>query len=245
MAERPIFISDINRKDFVGEKIIEFEWFPGFSVNQKQRSIQSLHKNFLEEYPTFKVLEVSSKSENELGVLLSAFNLMIKTKKDTEFSVETAFQASKVFDYGGPYMDLYNKNSLDAKRDPRIKSSGQLLFFQFFGRKWELEPKTLFYDWLYINALSLNKELSDQVFEYNAFTDIEFNPKKSINCQARSVALYVTLNRLGLLKKALSSVEDYKEVIVGEVDLTKMEVKEEKIQIEQLNIFDEIIGGGR
>ncbi|MFS0575804.1 hypothetical protein AB1K83_09220 [Sporosarcina sp. 179-K 3D1 HS] len=241
MAKRPVFISDNGQKDFVKTMDIEFEWFPGFSVKQKQRSIQSLHENLLEKHPSLKVLEVSSKADNELGISLSAFNLMIETRKGTSFSVETAFQASKVFEFGGPFMDLYEKTSKEAKKDLRLKNSGNLLRFQFFNKEFGLEPKTIFYDWLYINALSLNKELCDQVVKYNAFTDIEFNPQKSINCQARSVALYVSLYKLGLLNKALLSVEDYKEIVIGETVVENLEEREEKAHIEQLNIFDRIM----
>ena len=47
------------------------------------------------------------------------------------------------------------------------------------------------------------KELADEITNYNGFTDIEFNPKKSINCQAYSAALYSSLQHSGLLKKSL------------------------------------------
>lgn len=67
---------------------------------------------------------------------------MFKTKNNKEFSVETAFQSSKVFESGGPFLDLYEKTQKEAKKDLRIKSSGKLLYFQFSDRRWELEPKT-------------------------------------------------------------------------------------------------------
>jgi hypothetical protein len=242
MAIRPVFITNVNENDPVKVENINFEWFPGFSVKQKQKSIQSLHEEFISKFPNHKVLEVSSKSENQLGVALSAFNLIIKTKKDREFSVETAFQASKVFEFGGPFLDLYTKTSKEAKKDQRLKDSGKLLYFQFFNRKWELEPKTLFYDWLYINALSLNPELSEQVTKYDAFTDIEFNPEKSINCQARSVALYVSLERLSLLDKALSSLDEYKEIAGAKSHkVVRNDIMNCEDQVRQLS-FDEIIG---
>ncbi|MED1478949.1 DUF6977 family protein [Bacillus altitudinis] len=239
MAERPVFISSVTEKGYVSIQDIKFEWFPGFSVKQKQRSIESFHKNFKDENPSSNVLEISSKSDKELGVSLSAFNLMIKTKNTKVFSVETAFQASKVFEHGGPFIDLYEKTSKEAKKDPRIKGSGKLLYFQYFGRKWGLEPKTFFYDWLYTNALSLNKELSKEVVQYDAFTDIEFNPQKSINCQARSVALYVSLYKAGVLEDALSSVEKFKELAFGH-QRNKEEVKKDKEEIDQLSIFDKM-----
>ena len=47
------------------------------------------------------------------------------------------------------------------------------------------------------------KDLARQVVEYDAFTDIEFNPQKSVNCQARAVALFVSLCRRELLQRVL------------------------------------------
>lgn len=242
MAERPVFISSRNENDYIKIKNIEFEWFPGFSVKQKQKSVESFHQNIKNIDPSLNVLEVSSKSSKELGVALSAFNLMIRTKNNKVFSVETAFQASKVFEFGGPFVDLYEKTSKDAKKDPRIKNSGKLLHFQFFSRKWELEPKTLFYDWLYINALSKNNELSKQVIDFDAFTDIEFNPQRSINCQARSVALYVSLYKLGLIHDALLSVDNFKKIVFQkENKVIERKETEEDLKVNQLTIFDETI----
>jgi len=37
--------------------------------------------------------------------------------------------------------------------------------------------------------------------KYEAFTDIEFNPEKSINCQAYSIAMFVSLSKRNLLGK--------------------------------------------
>ncbi|WP_405157886.1 DUF6977 family protein [Paenibacillus sp. FSL H8-0283] len=238
MAERPVFISGAREHGYVYVKNIKFEWFPGFSVKQKQKSIDSFHTNIKKVQPSLKVLEISSKSNIELGVALSAFNLKIKTKNDKEFSVETAFQASKVFEFGGPFIDLYDKSSKEAKKDPRLKISGRLLCFQYFGRKWDLEPKTFFYDWLYTNALSLNTDLSREVVNYDAFTDIEFNPDKSINCQAKSVALFVSLKKLGLLEEALSSIEKFRHIAYIEKQ-NDVEIKKEDGAHQQINFFDD------
>lgn len=213
MANRPVFISNLNGDDLVKTKGIDFEWFSGFALVQKQKCIESFHKNILQYDSSLKILEVSSKSTIDLGVKLSAFNLMITTKKDFSYSVETAFQASKVFELGGPFEDLYYKSSKEAKKDARLKNSGKLLAFDYFNRTFPLEPKTFFYNWLYVNALNLNTELKNQVLEYNTFTDIEFNPNKSINCQAEAVAIYVTLVKKDLLSLALSSVENFKKVV--------------------------------
>lgn len=208
MAVRPLFIPN---EDFVGvtEKPIDFQWFSGLSASQKKRSIGSLH-SVVQKLGYERILEISSKSEIDLGVNLSAFNLRIKTRKyGNEFTVEAAFQGSKVFERGGPYKDLFGLDSLAAKKDIRLKESGSLVAFEFFGKRFPLVPRTYFYDWIYINALCQNISLSDEVKSYQCFTDIEFNPKKSINCQAHAVALYLSLFKLGLLEEALESPKSF------------------------------------
>jgi len=219
MANRPVYIPRLSSGvPGVLVKDVEFKWFPGMSKSQKQKSIASLHEaaTALNINP---ILEISSKSESELGVKLSAFNLMITTKKQKKsFSVETAFQSSKVFEKGGPYTDLLEGTSRQAKKDIRLKESGNLIKFQFFSKEFPLRPRTLFYDWLYINALHQNEDLSDQVIMYRGFTDIEFNPKKSINCQAYSAALYVSLRINGVIREALESPESFIEVLREEYE---------------------------
>jgi hypothetical protein len=98
--------------------------------------------------------------------------------------VECAFQGSKVFEDGGPFTDMFAMAPRDAKRDERLQTSGRLIGFRFMERDWALEPQTAFYDWVYISALIARKDLAEGLSKYSAFTDIEFNPEKSINCQA-------------------------------------------------------------
>ena len=173
-----------------------------------------MHDAFKEIYPDKNVLEISSKSENPLGVKLSAFNLKFSHKdSDKFFSVESAFQGSKVFENGGPYVDLLEKSSRDAKLDERIRNSGSLSAFKFLDEAFPLEPKTYFYDWLYINALNFNSDSAKEILNYDAFTDIEFNPKKSVNCQAAAAAIFVGLSRADLLSAALKSKEDFLEIV--------------------------------
>jgi hypothetical protein len=54
------------------------------------------------------------------------------------------------------------------------------------------------YDWLYVNSILTNRRITDRIREFNAFTDIEFNPEKSKNCQAHSVAMAVGVLRAGI-----------------------------------------------
>jgi len=210
MAKRPLFIPATEGPALVRTKSVEFQWFPGMSASQKQKSVDSLHADALKLPGIRKVLEVSSKSREELGVALSAFNLALDAvEHNRTFSVECAFQGSKVFEHGGPFVDIFDMTSREAKKDERLRSSGRLTGFRFFGVDWGLEPQTAFYDWLYISALKMRPDVIGQLLEYSAFTDIEFNPKRSINCQAYSVALYVSLHKRRLLEEATSSKEAF------------------------------------
>ncbi len=184
------------------------------AVSQKQKSILSLHAAAINNNLCTNPLEISSKSENSLGVSLSAFNLKGSTKKRNQpFTVETLYQSSKVFEHGGPYRDLLSGSSRDAKKDDRIKESGRLIAFDLFGEQWPLEPKTAFYDWIYLNTLAKNDHLVEELGQYDAFTDIEFNPKKSINCQAYSVALFRSLTMRSLIRDILGDRAAYFDII--------------------------------
>ncbi len=185
------------------------------AISQSRKSIASLHEAAIKQLNVAEVLEISSKSPSELGVALSAFNLMIKTvKHEREFSLECAYQASKVFERGGPFTDLLDARSIDAKRDKRLTTHGRLTKFRFFGTEWDLQPRTAFYDWLYINALHKRPELARKVLTFRAFSDIAFNPERSINCQAYAAALYVALHDRGLLSDSvLKDQQTYLSVI--------------------------------
>ncbi|WP_323922462.1 DarT1-associated NADAR antitoxin family protein [Aeromonas caviae] len=215
MAIRPLFTPSLVGNSLVLTKHVEFEWFPGMSMSQKQKSIDSLHEEVKKTHGIESVLEVSSKSREQLGVALSAFNLKFTTMKhQRDISVECAFQGSKVFENGGPFTDLFDVTSLEAKRDERLQSSGKLTGFMFYDVSWELEPQTAFYDWLYINALKKRDDSTiRRILTYSAFTDIEFNPKKSINCQAYTVALFSSLYKRGLLQEATSSKNSFLKVM--------------------------------
>lgn len=228
MAVRPVFVVSLDSRYCV-RKNIEFDFFSGFSDKQQRRSIHSLHQAYLKANKGKKILEISSKSEDKLGVSLSAFNLMMKTKNGKVFSVESAFQASKVFERGGPYKDLLDVPSKNAKKDERLKNSGRIIAFQIGGKEFETEPKTYFYNWLYINTLHLHDELTEQLVGYDAFTDIAFNPQKSINCQAEAAAIYVSLAKQGLLEEALKDKNRFKEIVYP--------YKIEKIEGEQLSFL--------
>lgn len=214
MASRPVYIPRPDRFPFVEGRILEFDWFPGFSKSQAQKSIASLHRS-ASLIGVSPVLEISSKSETPTGIQLSAFNLCLETEDSNRTSVECAFQGSKVFIDGGPYIDLFHSSGRQAKKDERIRNSGEVIGFQFLGEEFPITPPTAFYDWLYLSALRLNPKLAEQLLEYRGFTDIAFNPKRSINCQARSAALFVSLCRKNLVEKAVADKEFYLTLVTG------------------------------
>ena len=98
MAKRPIFITEKVGPTLVREQEVEFVFSNGFSLSQKQKSIESLHD---EAYDLLQlegeILEVSTKSIQPIGTQLSAFNLSITTESYGEILIEAALQGSKVF----------------------------------------------------------------------------------------------------------------------------------------------------
>ena len=155
-----------------------------------------------------RLLEISSVSEDELGVKLSAFNLKLFVPGlNKKVPVECLFQGGKVFENGGPYTDLYEKSPKEAKKDERLYSSGKLISFEYEGKRFPLKPETIFYDYLYMSALKENEELSQQILEYDGFSDIVFNPNRSINTQAKAAAEYVSLVKTGQLDDFMDKIE--------------------------------------
>lgn len=215
MAKRPYFTISDTTDEFYKEYSCEFEFYTGFALSQKQKSVKSLHEQILKRYPNRKILEVSRRSENPLGIALSAFNLKFLNIDNKEYPVECVFQSSKVFANGQQYCDLLYKTASEAKTDKRLKNSSPLIKFSLNGNDWELEPKTYFYDFIYISALYRNKEVCKQLLEFDTFTDIEFNPQKSFNCQARSVAIAVSLLKNNLIEKYLSDKILFKEIYIS------------------------------
>jgi len=202
MAMRPVYEVKENIPFFTAVNV-EFEWNGGFAKTQKQKNIRALHENYRERRSDKKVLEISSKSLQEGGEALSAFFLpKYVPELGKSVPVECVFQSGKIFMNGGPYKDLLCATPREAKKDERLKTSGRLKCFMFDGKEYPLIPKTIFYDYIYINALLENEKLAEIALQYDAFTDIEFNPEKSLNCQAKACATFVALSRLGLLSQA-------------------------------------------
>lgn len=208
MTERPAFFPSYEGVGVDDTRSFKFIWNPGFAFSQKQKNVHALHDSIKAKIPGCRPLEISSKSTDEIGVQLSAFNLSIPYAGG-RCSVESVFQASKVFDGGGPFPDLYTRDSHDVRDFIRGEDRGRLLAFEAHGVRWSLNPTRAFYDWIYIKFLIRNQDLADALVGYDCFTDIEFNPKKSLNCQAYAVALYQSMRHSGVLNDALRDKESF------------------------------------
>jgi len=212
MAERPVFIPSPESPELVREVFLPLRWHSGFAAVQKEKNVKALHEA-AEGAGLHNILEVSTKSDRQRGQHLSAFYLKVKSQHLGDIPLECAFQGSKVFEHGGPFTDLYRAEPREAKRDQRLRESGALKAFRFEGFEWPLEPKTAFYDWLYISCVAPYRDWAVKLYVYGGFSDIEFNPTRSINCQARSVALFLSLMKRGGLERATRSPFDFLSVL--------------------------------
>ena len=230
MAERPIFLPTPTQGTLVKEISVELTWHSGFAEIQKKRNIYALHEA-ASRLGYAPLLEVSTKSDNKVGQHLSAFHLKVQSPVG-DIPLECAFQGSKVFEHGGPYTDLFTIDPRTAKRDPRLRDSGRLIAFEFMGLRFPLEPRTVFYDWLYIGAIFPHREWLSCLSRFVGFTDIEFNPGRSINCQARSVALFFSLKSSQLLEGAMKSHQSFLECLLDheyQITQTRSIVQEELV----------------
>lgn len=213
MAERLYFIAKPSYQGLIIEKTIEFTYFAGQSKSQKQKSMDSMIHSIRAVESGGNILEVSTKSRTPLGNLLCGFELKYYDQAQGKgIPIVNIFESSKVFEHGGPYRDLLLTTPLEAKRDERLLISGKLLNFEYEGKTYDLQPRSLFYDWIYLNALNAHPEYHDELLHYDIFTDIEYNMKKMFTCQARSVAYFVSLQKKDLLKEALKDIDSFREI---------------------------------
>lgn len=207
MAHRPVFLPDFEGPSLVQERVFDFQWASGFAEVQKKKNISALHEAAKRRGIT-KILEISSKSAEKIGKRLSAFSLQIDIGEQ-KFPLESVYQGSKSFERGGPFTEIFHMIPRDAKRFIRKLSYGNLIGFVLEGKHYPLSPKNAFYDWLYIRSLAGHADWISKNVDYNAFTDIEFNPAKQVNCQARAFAEYLSLLRKAKLNEAAEDFDTF------------------------------------
>ena len=72
MAKRPAFY--VHQGKVVSE-MYSFEWYSGFAVSQKQKSIKCLHDAIIKADGNAKPLEISTKSEETIGIIVNDFKI--------------------------------------------------------------------------------------------------------------------------------------------------------------------------
>ena len=207
MASRPVFVPETEGPKLISEIMVDFKWNPGMAASQKKKNIWALHEA-AKIHGLNRLLEISTKSESQVGRDLSAFNLTLKVREHKIY-LECAYQGSKVFQHGGPFTDLFTVAPKDAKKDIRLKNSGNLTGLEFMGKSYPLTPKNAFYDWLYFRSVFRYRRWFPINTSYQGYTDIEFNPAKSVNCQARAFAEFMSLLERGELENAVRNFDHF------------------------------------
>ena len=205
MAHRPVFLPVFHGSQLVEERTLSINWAPGFSKTQKKKNITSLHSE-ARRHGITRVLEISSKSESKVGQRLSAFSLKIHLDAGS-YPLESVYQGSKVFLQNGPFSHVLEMTPRDAKKYIGSLECGRLTGFHLLGRTYPLSPKNAFYDWLYIRSLRDHADWIEKNIHYDGFTDIEFNPAKQVNCQARAFSVYLSLMKRGTLKASANDFD--------------------------------------
>lgn len=211
MASRPVFLPAFNGRQLVQERSFDFPWASGFAEVQKKKNVSALHKA-ARRHGIEKILEISSKSEEKLGKRLSAFSLKVPLSSG-KFPLESVYQGSKTFEKRGPCPEVFRMTPREAKRFIREINAGNLVRFELEGKRFPLSPKNAFYDWLYIRALVEHADWIEKNVHYDGFTDIEFNPSKQVNCQARAFAEFLSLLSRSKLQEAASDFDTFAEML--------------------------------
>lgn len=181
-------------------------------MSQKQKNIVELHAK-AKEQGIFPVLEISTKSPLEVGRRLSAFNLKIDVNGVMK-RLESVYQSSKVFAQSGQHELLMDLDPFKAKKEVRRLGQGPIIAFRFLGEDFPTEPVNAFYDWLYIRAIVPHEKWIRENLHFKAYSDIEFNPNKSVNCQGRAVAEFHALSMRGEATKCVHDFEMFRRMLI-------------------------------
>lgn len=198
----------------VNKEDIEIKWASGFSYSQKQKNIVTLHEAISERFnvSTNEILEVSTKSLLEIGKMLSSINLEFEIEGKKYF-FESVYQSCKVFQDGllGTihHPEWIELESFEAKKASQAINL-PLVEFKFKDMTFPLEPKTMFFDWLYISCIN-QLNIKFLIDPYYYFTDIEFNPIKMISTQAQALCKYKNLVEQNLIEEFLKNPKKFYE----------------------------------
>ena len=213
MAVRPMFIPQKKRVGVIGIDV-DFVYVSGMARSQKQKCVRNLHHAIQNTGYAKNPLEVSTSSENPIGVKTSAFNLQITDPNKGSLVLESVYHATKRFKSKGVELSLLTLGARESKKKANalLEQYGEIEGYHYQGIDFPVYPKSLCFTWLYFNAL---KELSEddrkQLCLFDAFTDLNFKSDGKGNCQAHAMALFVKADVNGdgrLSKKEIRKVND-------------------------------------
>jgi len=191
---------------------IEIKWESGLAVSQKRKNILNLHEAICSKYkvPNEVILEVSTKSFQDIGRTVSSMNMKF-VLNDKIYSFESVYQSSKVYIDGIlgdiQYLEWIDLDGYEAKKRSK-QIALPLKGFVLDNRSFPLEPKTLFFDWLYIQCID-RMNIFHKIKDYCFFTDIEFSPIKMISTQAQAICKYKDLFERGLVTTFLEKPNEF------------------------------------
>ena len=198
MATRTICFP-ISGYPYCKEQPVTFTWIKG----SKRQNIRAVHDAVHTTDPDVSILEVSSASVQPEGEGVSSLRLLLHLDSVAQdVPISTVFEATKVFEHGGPFADLLTCEPPKVHKDTRLRTSGELLRYSLEESEYPTEPyPDSFFEWLYCRALKQSPEKAAQLSRYNAFSDIAAaaDSKKYYGDSSRAVAIYVGLAAAGKL----------------------------------------------
>lgn len=208
MAKRLYFIPKRSFQGLIVEKIVDFTEVRGDKESSVVKTMENMHHVIRANETGGKILEVSPYGSN-IGQMLTPWQLTLKTKSGVSYPVAAIYESSKVFERGGPYEDLKDKNQDELQKDERLTQSGDLMGYHFEEEAFTTTPRHKFFDYLYIRALKDREDLQEELLKADIVTDVTYQMNAMHLSPARSVSYFISLYRENLLDKVLSSSEEF------------------------------------
>lgn len=181
-------------------------------LERQRREVDSLHERFKYYRPDFKMLEISSISREPLGVAVSAANLRDPRGNLTE----AVYLGSRVYEQGQLEHLYHASSTVEAMRITKASEHNMFSSYNWYGKAVPTNPLTLMKYWIWCDAVYNQKDLMNQIVEYDAFTNYFCNTSKDyFGTYPEAAALFVTLYRNGILDTAMDSVESLARLAYG------------------------------
>lgn len=240
MAKRIVFLLN-DKPRFYQEREVEFKWTKGQRFEAVKANAEALREAALKELGSFSEVYEISRAGSDYSCF-SAFRLQTQIDSSHRLPFEVVFQFAKVWEGTEP-PDLLTlnltsiKDSQQAKKYANAKREQNLSLRSFSLKVGEalqefpLTPPDAFYNWLYIITLRQphNKDwtkrlikIADNNTKNIGFTDIRYVKKVKkqfrYNCQARAVAIFVSLYRYNkeLLDRLIVEYRDLRSLLDDE-----------------------------